>query len=259
VRRISNKDVELAVTDSGAGAPVLLLHGYPDDGNVWRHQVKPLQNAGLRTIVPDLRGFGRSGAPADVSEYRVGRSVGDAVAILDALEIERAHVVGHDWGAGVAWAMALLAPERVDRLVVLSVGHPGVAPALEDREKGWYQLLFQFPEAEALLRKDDFALARAWAATHPDIEDVLETLASTPALNWYRANLHPRRELAPPRALPPLRARTLGVWSSGDVYLTEHQMADSPLEHYERLEGVGHWLQLEAPDRVTDLILGHLC
>jgi pimeloyl-ACP methyl ester carboxylesterase len=251
--------VELAFSDSGDGVPVLLFHGYPDSGDVWRKQLQPLQDAGLRTLVPDLRGFGRSGKPEDVGEYRVGRSVGDAVAILDALNIQRAHVVGHDWGAGVAWAMALLAPERVDRLVVLSVGHPGVAPTLEQRARGWYQLLFQFEEAEALLRRDDFALARAWATSHPDLEDVLETLVSTPALNWYRANLHPRRELEPARELPPVRASTLGVWSSGDVYLTEQQMTASPLDRYERIDDVCHWMQLEAPDRVTELILSHLC
>ena len=76
------------------------------------------------------------------------------VAILDALEIERVHVVGHDWGAGVAWALALMAPDRVERLAVLSVGHPATfaRPSLEQREKSWYMLLFQFPEAEEILR-----------------------------------------------------------------------------------------------------------
>jgi pimeloyl-ACP methyl ester carboxylesterase len=250
VRRIKNQDVE--------GTPVLLFHGYPDRATVWRHQIAALTAAGFRAIAPDLRGFGESGKPDEVSEYRVGRSVGDAVAILDALNIERAHVVGHDWGAGVAWATAMMAPERVDRLIVLSVGRPGTRPTLEERRNSWYYLYFQFAEAEELLRRDDYALAREFISTHPDLEDALETAASTPALNWYRANLHPRFELEPPRALPTVTA-ALGLWSTGDVYLSERQMTESPLAHYERIADAGHWMQLDAPDRVNELLLEHLC
>ena len=260
MRRINNHGVELAVTDAGDGSPVVLLHGFPDRSTVWRHQVKALVQSGFRAIAPDLRGFGESDKPVEVSEYRVGRSVADVVTILDALNISRADVIGHDWGAGVAWATALLAPERVKRLVVLSVGHPSTLTTrtLEDHQRSWYQLLFQFPEAEELLRRDDYAFAREWAATHPELEDALETLASTPALNWYRANLHPRRGLEPPMPLPPVQARTLGLWSSGDVFLTERQMTDSPLDRYERIDGASHWMQLDVPDRVNELLLEHL-
>src|SRR4051794_36413478 len=125
VRRIKGDGLELAVSVSGEGAPVVLLHGFPDSSRLWRNQIRALNENGFQTVAPDLRGFGASDKPADVSEYRVGRSVADIVAILDALETPRAHVVGHDWGAGVAWVLAMSAPERVDRLVVMSVGHPG--------------------------------------------------------------------------------------------------------------------------------------
>jgi pimeloyl-ACP methyl ester carboxylesterase len=261
MRRINNEGVELAVRVDGDGPPVLLIHGFPDSSVLWRHQVPALTEAGFRTVAPDLRGFGESGKPDAVSDYAVGRAVGDMVAILDALDIERAHVVGHDWGAGVAWAMALLAPDRVDKLVVLSVGHPEAwsRKTIEERRLSWYMLLFQFPEAEELLRRDDFALAREWLATHPDLEDVLETHVSTPAINWYRANVHPRADLDPPRGLPPVAAETLGIWSDGDAFVSERQMRESPLQRYERLEGVGHWMQLDAPERVNALILQHLC
>ena len=105
-------------------------------------------------------------------------SVADLVAILDALEVDKARVVGHDWGAGVAWALALMAPDRVERLAVLSVGHPAAfarRPSAQ-REKSWYMLLFQFAEAEDLLRKDDWALLREWMASHPDLDDAIERL-----------------------------------------------------------------------------------
>ena len=187
-------DVELAVLDEGDGRrrpPAARLPGFarfvapsgpdPDD-------------AGFRVVAPDLRGFGDSDKPADIEAYRVGKSVGDLTKVLDALGIERAHVVGHDWGAGVAWAMALMAPERVDKLVVLSVGHPGVHPTLEQREKSWYMLLFQFPEAEEILRRERLR-ARPRVARDP----------SRPRRRGLRP--HSRAQLVPREPAPAGRAR----------------------------------------------------
>src|SRR5215469_3660042 len=108
----------------GDGHPVLLLHGFPDSGLLWRHQVPALAGAGFRVIVPDLRGYGRSGKPEAVEAYSIPLLAGDVMAILADLEITKAHVVGHDWGAGLAWALASLAPDTVDHLVALSVGNP---------------------------------------------------------------------------------------------------------------------------------------
>ena len=102
--------IELYVEDSGAGTPVLLLHGWPDSGRLWRHQVLQLQAAGLRTVVPDQRGFGRSDRPQEVEAYTPPVLVADSVGVLDALGIERAHVVGHDWGAFVELMLASLSP-----------------------------------------------------------------------------------------------------------------------------------------------------
>ena len=191
------------------------------------------------------------------------------MAILDALGLERAHVVGHDWGAGLAWVLAALVPERVDRLVVLSVGHPntGREPSLAQREKSWYMLLFEFEgAAEELLRRDDWKLAREWIRGDGDVERHLADLARpgalTAALNWYRANSVLRFQLSE-RALPPVAAPTLGIWSTGDNYLLEEGMLRSG-EHvvgpwrYERIEGASHWLQLDAPDRVNELLLDFL-
>ena len=108
MRRITGDGVELAVLDQGEGPAVLLLHGFPDSAELWRHQIPTLVDAGFRVVAPDLRGFGDSGKPADIEAYRVGKSVSDLTKVLDALEIEQANVVGHDWGAGVAWAFALM-------------------------------------------------------------------------------------------------------------------------------------------------------
>src|SRR5262249_18326541 len=115
MRRVDGDGVQLAVLDEGEGdATALLLHGFPDSARLWRHQVPRRTQAARGVAPPDLRGFGESGKPADVGEYRITRSVADMVALLDELGIERARVVGHDWGAGVAWVLAALVPDRVE-------------------------------------------------------------------------------------------------------------------------------------------------
>jgi pimeloyl-ACP methyl ester carboxylesterase len=258
--------IEYEVT--GAGRPVVLLHGFPDSGRLWRHQVPALADAGFQVVVPDLRGYGRSGQPEAVEAYSLSQLAADVLAILAQEEIAAAHVVGHDWGAALAWGIASLVPGRVDHLAVLSVGHPATfRRTARQREKSWYMLLFQFPGiAERWLSQDDWANFRNWAG-HPDADQVIAELAAngslTPGLNWYRANVPPESWVRPPVKLPPVQAPTMGVWSTGDIALTESQMTDSAENvagpwRYERLDGPGHWMQLEAPDQVTALLLDFL-
>jgi len=258
--------IEYEVT--GEGRPVILLHGFPDSGRLWRHQVPALAEAGFRVIVPDLRGYGRSGKPADVEAYSLLMLAGDVQAVLGDLKIARAHVVGHDWGAALGWVLAAFAPGSVDHLTVMSVGHPATfRRTMQQREKSWYMLLFQFPGvAERWLSDDGWANFRAWAR-HPDADQVIAELEAngslTPALNWYRANLPPESWVDPPLQFPPVEAPTMGIWSSGDGALTEVQMTDSARSiagpwRYERLDGPGHWMQLEAPAEVNALLLDFL-
>jgi pimeloyl-ACP methyl ester carboxylesterase len=263
---VSGVGIEYEVT--GQGRPVVLLHGFPDSGRLWRHQVPALADAGFQVIVPDLRGYGRSDKPEDVEAYSMMFLAGDVLAVLADLGIARAHVVGHDWGAALAWGLASLAPDYVDHLVTLSVGHPATfRRTYAQREKSWYMLLFQFPGiAERWLADNDWANFRTWAH-HPDADQVIADLEATgsltPGLNWYRANVPPESWLAPPLTLPPVPAPTLGVWSTGDIALTEIQMTDSAQNvsgpwRYERLDGPGHWMQLDAPDQVSELLLDFL-
>ena len=258
--------IEYEVT--GQGRPVMLLHGFPDSGRLWRHQVPALAGAGFRVIVPDLRGYGRSDKPQPIEAYSMMFLAADVLAVLADLEIERAHVVGHDWGAALAWGLAALASDRVDHLAVLSVGHPATFRRTpRQREKSWYTLLFQFPGiADRWLADTDWANFRNWAG-HPDADQViadLETTGSlTPGLNWYRANVPPESWVAPALALPPVQAPTMGVWSTADIALTEAQMTDSAQNvagswRYERLDGPGHWMQLEAPEQLNALLLDFL-
>ena len=253
---------------TGQGRPVVLLHGFPDSGRLWRHQVPALAGAGFQVIVPDLRGYGRSGKPEAVDAYSLPLLAGDVLAILADLGIARAHLVGHDWGAALAWTLATLAPDNVDHLAVLSVGHPGTfLRTFQQRQMSWYMLLFQFPGiAERWLTEDNWANFRRWAA-HPDTDGVIADLDAdgslTPGLNWYRANASPEFWVGPPPQLPPVQAPAMGIWSTGDMALSEAQMTDSARSvagpwRYERLDGPGHWMQLEAPDEVTALLLDFL-
>jgi pimeloyl-ACP methyl ester carboxylesterase len=259
--------IDYAVT--GEGRPVVLLHGFPDSGRLWRHQIAPLADAGFKVIVPDMRGYGASDKPAEVDAYNILYLVADVGAVLDHAGVDRAHVVGHDWGAAVAWALAAVAPDRVDHLVALSVGHPSSfrAGGFEQFEKSWYMLLFQFEGiAEQWLSEDGWARFRDWGG-HPDADAVIAELEAnqslTPGLNWYRANVPPESYVAPPLVLPQIAAPTMGVWSTGDIALTEGQMTRSAAHvdgpwRYERLEGPGHWMQLEDPAAVNRVLLDFL-
>jgi pimeloyl-ACP methyl ester carboxylesterase len=267
--RIALDDVTLEVEDTGAGTPVLLLHGWPDAANVWRHQVPALAADHYRVLAPDLRGFGGSSRPAEVEAYVAPRMVGDVIGLLDHLSIERAHLVGHDWGAAISWMTAALVPDRVASVTALSVGHPAAfrSAGWGQREKSWYMLLFQFPGvAERWLSADGFRNLRQWSG-HPDIDPVVERLAEPGALaaslNLYRAILPPASLVEPSLELPPVQAPAMGIWSSGDLALTEEAMTGSAAHvagpwRYERLDGVGHWLQLEAPEVVNALLLDFL-
>ena len=278
-RRVAVNGVELSLIDEGDGPAALLLHGWPDSARLWRFQIPALVDAGLRVIAPDLRGFGDSDKPVDVAAYRVTESVRDMTALLDALDIERVSVVGHDWGAPVAWLLSTFAPRRVQRLVALSVGHPAAFgapdnghPPFEHLRRQWYSLLFQFEGvAEQWLSDNDWWNMRAFASGARDIDRYITDLsrpgALTASLNWYRANSQPERMLRDPtaRPLPPVAAHipVLGIWSTGDPYLVEAQMRTSERHvagswRYERVDGAAHWMQLDTPDVVTRLLLEHL-
>lgn len=197
--------------------------------------------------------------------------VADVTGIMDALGIARAHVVGHDWGAAVAWLVAMFAPGRVDHLVAISVGCPGAAgpPSLEALQKSWYRILVQFEGvAEDLFQRDGWYLMRELLQGGGDgfdhyVATLSEPGALTAGLNWYRANLPVDQLIGPGFELPPVAAPTMGVFGTADLYLTEDAMVRSESKvqggwRYERLEGAGHFIPVEEPVRLNELLLDFL-
>lgn len=265
-RRITVNGVELNVVVEGEGPDVLLVHGFPDDHSVWRHQIPALVAAGYRVIAPDMRGCGESEAPIGRRSYTLDLLVGDLVALLDALGIGKVRLVAHDWGAVIGWQLAIRHPERVDRYFALSVGHPTAYARgpLEQKLKGWYTVFFQVPWlAEWCLRAGNWWMFRTFARYARESPHWIERLRRpgrlTAAINYYRANLVAMLFGRHAHAGVPV----FGVWSDGDAFLAEAQMIDSQRYvngswRYERVEGANHWLQLEAPERVNALMLDYL-
>jgi pimeloyl-ACP methyl ester carboxylesterase len=263
---VEKDGVRLRVNLHGEGPTVLLLHGWPDTSALWDDVVPELVDAGYRVAVPDLRGCGQSDKPSDVASYKMHHLVGDVASIIGELGAVKVTLVGHDWGANLAWAVAAYHPELVERLAVVSVGHPTAfcSAGLEQQVKSWYTLLFCFEGlGEAFLRKDDYEVMRRWLG-HPGAEDVIRELERdgqmTTHLMWYRANIAPDAFIAAPPTLPPIEVPVLGLWSSGDFALSEHQMKNSATYctkgfTYVRFEGQGHWLPLEAPRELAHEVI----
>ena len=261
------------VRDGGPtdGEPVVLLHGFPQDSSAFDRLALALHAGGLRTLAPDQRGYSPGARPAGRAAYRLREVVDDVLALLDAADLPAAHVVGHDWGGGVAWALGAWHPDRVRTLTVLSTPHPAaMAGALiggGQLLRSYYMGLFQLPvlPERLLLAGDGAALRRALRrgrlpgdAVDRYVHRMLEPGALTAALNWYRALPWGSRDRVGRVAVP-----TLHVWSTGDAFLgraaTEatSRFVDGPYR-LEVLQGVPHWIPELAPGRTGELIRAHV-
>ena len=244
---------------------MLLLHGFPDSLQLWRDVAPRLVAAGYRVIALDQRGFGESDAPAGRHHYVIDRLVADMAALLHALGgAEPVHVVGHDWGAVVTWCLAMTRPQLLRSAVAISVGHPReyALAGLEQKIKGLYTLGWQFT-----------GLAERWLAARATGRGCDTGCGSTPTRSRASGTSRARGDSRPAstgiaptsgqssRARgPTCRVPMLGLWSSEDHCLAEDQMARSSRRMaapwaYERIDGAGHWLPLERPDRVADLAI----
>ena len=249
--------------------PVLLLHGFPEAAPEWEHQLVTLPSAGYRAVAPDQRGYSPGVRPEAAGEYRMELLVADVLAIADALGWHRFDLVGHDWGAAVAWVVAGKHPDRLRTLTAVSVPHPAplLAALREDedqRQRSAYIKLFrQAGYAEQrLMENNGEALRQIYGDGVPRsrVEDYLARLsepgALTAALNWYRA-------LGSGEDLGKITVPTMYVWSTEDVAvgstaaLATADWVTGPY-HFEMLEDVSHWIPEEAGETLSKLLLEHL-
>ncbi|MFU8874845.1 alpha/beta fold hydrolase [Micromonospora sp. SL4-19] len=262
---------EVRVGGPGGGDPVLLLHGFPQHGGEWDDVVPALHAAGLRTYALDQRGYSPGARPAAVEAYRIPELVADAAGVLDALGVKAAHVVGHDWGAIVAWGLAAVHPERVRTLTAVSVPHPAAmahALATDARQKARsaYIALFRKPgKAEKVLLSLNATALRRMLGGVGDAAQVAryagpmrEPGALTAALNWYRA-----MSGSDMKAIGPVNVPTTFVWSDRDIAIgrTAAEACASRVTgdyRFVELSGVTHWIPDEAPAPLAEAILARI-
>ncbi|SFT79431.1 Pimeloyl-ACP methyl ester carboxylesterase [Geodermatophilus amargosae] len=272
MQRFERDGLVFDVRDGGPpdGEPVVLLHGWPQDSSAYDRMAPVLHGAGLRTLAPDQRGYSPGARPRGRSAYRVREVADDVLALLDAAGLGSAHVVGHDWGAVVGWALGAWHPERVRTLTALSVPHPAaMSRAVLTSAQGLrsaYVAAFQAPvlPERLLLAGNGRALRQlllssglpADAAEHY-VARMREPGALSSALAWYRALPFGARDRVGTVTVP-----TLHVWSTGDVALGR-AATEATRDHVsgpyrlEVLEGVPHWIPEVAAERTAELVVAH--
>ena len=253
-----------------SGAPVLLLHGFPQTRHMWRHQLRALAAAGFRGVAPDQRGYSAGARPTAVESYASALLTADGLALMDFCEARRFHLVGHDWGGQLAWLIAARHPDRVATLTTLSRPHPGafaraMAEDPEQAKRSRHHTAFRQPDAINRLRQDDFKTPRAMlereGVERSNLDAHSQTLSEPGALeaavNWYRANNISSAEV------PPVSVPTLYIWGTADASvgrraaeLTE-KFVSGPYR-FVQVEGGGHFVVDQFPDRIAKLMIDHL-
>ncbi len=282
---ITTNHIKLHVLTDGPenGIPIVLLHGFPEFHYGWRKQIPALTTAGFRVIVPDQRGYNLSDKPKGVSAYDVNILAEDIIGLFDHYGIQKARLVGHDWGAIVAWTLALNHPERLEKLAILNVPHPDVITRFivhnpGQRKKSWYVFFFQIPLfVEWMLRKNDFEyLARMLTRsgrrntfTEADVVEYKKAWtqkgALTAMLNWYRSIFRRSLKYAFQPIKIPIRRVTvpaLMLWGKHDVALS-HEMVQPSIDlcdngRYVTFDKATHWVQHDEAEEVNKHLIEFL-
>ncbi|MFC9765795.1 alpha/beta fold hydrolase [Rhodococcus jostii] len=262
-------DLTFDVTISGPadGVPVVLLHGFPESAASWEPVSALLNESGLRTFAPNQRGYSPGARPDGVDSYRIDHLVADVIGLLDALGLDSAHLVGHDWGAAVAWVVAARHPDRITSLTTVSVPHPGafgwaLREDADQKERSSYiRLLRMEGKAERVLLGENAQALRAMfgdvvapALVDRHVALLSEPGALTAALNWYRAMTSDFEQT------PAVTVPTTYVWSTGDIALGRAaaercgEFVDAPYE-FVVLDDATHWIPEQRPGDLADAIL----
>jgi len=252
------------------GELVLFLHGFPEFADAWCVVMHLVAKAGFSAVAVDQRGYSVGVRPKEVSDYGIEHLTSDIQGFVDTLGRRRFHLVGHDWGAFLAWVFAAKHPDRVQSLSALSAPHPNaflnaIETDEDQKQRSRYISFFRMPggAAECFFQADNYQRLRAVyqgklpeSAISENIRRLAEPGALTSALNWYRAlNLEAR--------IGEITVPTLYIWSAEDLALGETAAIETAgyvtgPYRFERLEGRSHWLLEEVPDRLSSLLLEHI-
>lgn len=268
-----NDGLTFDVTETGpaTGELVLLLHGYPETKESWDAVTPALAGAGYRGLAPDQRGYSPGARPKGRRNYTVGALVADVLALADQAGADRFHVVGHDWGGAIAWALGARHADRVASLTSLATPHPAalVRSFVTSTQllRSWYMLFYQLPllpELSATSSRGAKVFRRALersglsAARAEHYTAMLGDGAAGPAVNWYRG-----LPLSGRAAFGPVTVPSLYVYAGADFALGR-AAADATGRYvtgdyrYEVIEGASHWLPEHSADAITPMILEHL-
>jgi pimeloyl-ACP methyl ester carboxylesterase len=276
--------IRLHYAESGSGDNlVILLHGFPEFWYAWQKQLAALSEK-FHVVAPDMRGYNLSDKPSRVEDYRIDKLVADVIGLLDHFGAKQAAIVGHDWGAGVAWAIAQKYPERVSRLAVLQVPLQAAWRAnltLKQFMRSWYMFFFQIPRLpEWLIARQNFrAIERTFqekvgrknSFTQRDVERYKEAArqpgALTGAVNYYRANLFDRllvrKQTNDKQGDGRIQVPTLFIYGEQDFAIIPatvrglEKFIDADYREV-RIPDSGHWVQNEAPEEVNAALLEFL-
>ena len=270
---IQTNNINLHVMQCGPedGPLLILLHGFPEFWYSWQKQIEPLAAAGYHVWVPDMRGYNLSDKPKGIAAYGLDELAADVIGLIDSAGVEKARLVGHDWGAAVAWWTANKYPERLEKLTIMNVPHHRVMAkylrtSREQRRKSWYIFLFQLPWLpEYRLRRKNFSVlisairgrAKRSAADRDRYREAWsQPGAMSSMVNYYRALMRYRpQRLASHRITVP----TLMIWGAQDFALGR-EMAQPSIDLCDDgrlifLEDATHWVQHDEPERVNELLL----
>jgi pimeloyl-ACP methyl ester carboxylesterase len=273
LRFVEANGLRFELEETGEGDHLALcLHGFPEHLVSWRHQAPVLAGMGYRVWAVNQRGYGRSTRPVGAAAYALTHLVVDVAALIDASGAKHVTLIGHDWGAMVAWCFAAGRVRPLERLVIMNVPHPLCFRAAlshwRQRSKSWYIAFFQIPWLpERMLAAREGAAVRRLFAGLPVAADIVDIYArqiaepgaATAMLNWYRAA---RTAPDPPGLQMPIQVPTLVIWGEEDVALdvicldgTDRYVPDLRIE---RLPGISHWVQQHAPEQVNALLRAFL-
>ena len=268
--RLSANGIEFEIATMGHGSRLALcLHGFPEHARSWRYQMPLLARLGYRVWAPNLRGYGGTASPQRIADYRLPTLVNDVVGLIDASGADEVLLIAHDWGAVLAWLIAMDYPEKIHRLVIMNVPHPARFKAAfwQSRQflRSWYIMFFQLPILPEFLLTRPGAMASIFRNGNQSLEqtdlvtyrqNALRPGGMTAMLNWYRALV--RYGGFARHDFPQIDIPTLMIWGDADVALDIATAlgTEAHVRHltFRRLPGISHWVQQEAPEAVNAML-----